>query len=253
MRPQSLKIEQDTGWNMALGAGALAAMFGIGYWLSAPLSSSFSSVIPVGLTSTEHIEGRARAISGDTLSIGGTVVRLSGIDAPEIGQRCKTHKGRRWRCGRGARSALRKITGRKTVTCSVNAATAEGERVGTCRIGDTDLGSEMVARGLVFAHSGVFARYGSKEAEAQAAKIGMWQGTPQRPEAFRAQAWKVASERAPDGCPVKGAVLSSRGKVYLMPWWSKYDRTRVRKRRGGRWFCSEREAQEAGWKPYQRS
>ena len=45
------------------------------------------------------VSGAARVIDGDTLEIGGTRVRLHGIDAPESAQRCRAD-GRSWPCGR---------------------------------------------------------------------------------------------------------------------------------------------------------
>ena len=38
--------------------------------------------------SAHELSGTAKVIDGDTIEIGGTVVRLLGIDAAETGQRC---------------------------------------------------------------------------------------------------------------------------------------------------------------------
>jgi hypothetical protein len=35
----------------------------------------------------------------------------------------------------------------------------------------------------------------------------------------------------------------------VLPWSPDYDRGRIQKTRGERWFCSEREAEAAGFKP----
>ena len=37
-------------------------------------------------------------------------------------------------------------------------------------------------------------------------------------------------------------------RVYLLPWTANYARVRVRKRRGERWFCTQDEAEAAGWR-----
>ncbi len=57
---------------------------------------------------------------------------------------------------------------------------------------------------------------------------------------------------APDGCVIKGAVTKN-GRIYHMPWSPWYDKVRIdddpAKRGERRWFCSEAEAEAAGWRP----
>ena len=62
---------------------------------------------------------------------------------------------------------------------------------------------------------------------------------------------EMARKKAPDGCPIKGRALS-RGKYYLLPWTRRYHAYSVRRKRGDRWFCSEQEALQAGWKLMER-
>ena len=73
-----------------------------------------------------------------------------------------------------------------------------------------------------------------------------------RPAVFRAKVWDEAKKRAPDGCPIKGQVAGG-SRIYVLPWSPDYDRVRVQKARGERWFCSEQEAVSAGFKAAQRS
>ena len=84
------------------------------------------------------------------------------------------------------------------------------------------------------------------------AKIGIWSGDAERPADYRAQKWQDAKREAPDGCPIKGNVKGGR-RLYVLPWSQDYARVRVSLSRGERWFCSEAEAQAAGWKPAERS
>ena len=101
----------------------------------------------------------------------------------------------------------------------------------------------------MFAEAGLFASYSSLEREARAAKAGIWVGgETERPAEFRAKVWEEAKRRAPDGCPIKGRVTGG-ARVYVLPWSPDYERGRVQKERGERWFCSEQEAVAAGWKP----
>jgi len=68
------------------------------------------------------------------------------------------------------------------------------------------------------------------------------------PWEFRAKRWEVAVQVAPEGCPIKGNI-GRNGKVYHPPWSPWYKRTSISTKNGERWFCSEKEAIEAGWRP----
>jgi hypothetical protein len=59
----------------------------------------------------------------------------------------------------------------------------------------------------------------------------------------------VADQAAVSGdCPIKGNITSS-GHIYHMPWSPWYEKVRIDTAKGERWFCSEREALAAGWRP----
>ena len=55
---------------------------------------------------TEIISGVPRIVDGDTVQIGSTKIRLSGIDAPETDQLCLDAKGEGWACGVASRDQL---------------------------------------------------------------------------------------------------------------------------------------------------
>lgn len=223
-----------------------ALVVGAGWygWNSLPTASS-------GVTSTASLpsalKGRAIAVSGDTLRIDRTNVRLSGIEAPVPGQTCTDARKRPWSCGAAAEKALSRLVRRAQITCDIDDTDEAGVQLVTCHKGETDIAAELVRGGHVFAESGFFSTYGSAEDEAQAARAGIWSGEAERPADYRAQKWDEASQSAPDGCPIKGNI--SRGKrVYLLPWSRGYERAKISKSRGEQWFCSEAEARAAGWK-----
>lgn len=198
----------------------------------------------------EIIEGRASALSGDTLEIDDVVIRLAGVEAPELTQRCRNERGRFWRCGRSARNALRRLVRRRSVTCTVEQRLDENMRSAICAVGNTDIGARLVREGRVFASGGVLTtRYSDEAAEAKKDQRGIWRGEAERPEDFRRAVWKRASEEAPSGCPIKGTNGGESDRIYVVPWSPSYDRTRIRSERGDRWFCSEAEARSAGWGP----
>ncbi len=202
--------------------------------------------------STPSLEGRGIALSGDTLRVAKTTVGLAGIEAPLSGQTCQSAGSRSWHCDRAARSALVRLLDDGNVSCELSGRDDDGRQLATCHVGEKDIAAELVRGGHVFAESGLFAKYGSLESEARAAKAGVWSGEAARPADYRAQKWANAKREAPDGCPIKGNVKGGR-RLYVLPWSQDYERVRVSRSRGERWFCSEGDAQAAGWKPSERS
>ena len=55
---------------------------------------------------TPAIAGHVDVIDGDTIKIDGVNIRLFGIDAPELKQKCKDNKNIEWDCGKCARAFL---------------------------------------------------------------------------------------------------------------------------------------------------
>lgn len=197
------------------------------------------------------LEGRAIAISGDSIRLAGTLVKLGGIEAPDREQTCQRPSTGRWRCGEAAKTALERLIRGNRVACVVSGGGAE-PAVGACTVKGEDIAAGLVRDGHVFALSGLFAPYGSLETKARSANIGLWFGEADRPSEFRAKKWEVAKRSAPDGCPIKGQV-SGRGRIYVLPWSPEYDSVKVHTAKGERWFCSEDEARAAGWKATARS
>jgi endonuclease YncB( thermonuclease family) len=58
----------------------------------------------------------------------------------------------------------------------------------------------------------------------------------------------AAASNPPGTCAIKGNI-SRNGRIYHLPNSASYARTTIDESKGERWFCSEREAQAAGWRP----
>ena len=250
--PLALHWSGDAGAAIGIGAMLMLAI-GVVSWLVPALMShdgglAASSAAPVKGAASGRIEGKAAAITGDQLRLGSDVVRLSGIEAPAVGQVCAAGKS----CAANAKAALQKLIGGKKVACDMSGrqSTGEGEPIAmaACQVNGADIAGQLVRGGHVFAASGLFATYASAEREARSAKAGLWRTEQLRPAEQRAKLWDDAKKLSPDGCPIKGT-LSGDAKTYHVPWSASYEKAKVRAGRGERWFCSEAEARAAGWKP----
>jgi endonuclease YncB( thermonuclease family) len=240
---------------LAIAGVLLALGLGVAHWVGggrAPGSGIVHLVtgsLP-SLSRTSLIEGRASAIAGDMLRVADRRVRLTGIEAPELAQRCRASGGKPWRCGITARAALAKLVAGKSIRCQVAGDPAPGgETEGTCAVGGEDLGALLVRAGHVFADEGSGAHYAGETSTARASARGLWQGgaAVERPTQWRRRVWSEAARAAPEGCPIKGRITAA-GKQYVLPWQGDYERARVLVKRGGRWFCSEEEARAAGFR-----
>lgn len=132
-----------------------------------------------------------RAIDGDSLRYGHEEVRLLGIDAPEYRQTYRDERGRPWPCGREARAELERLIGRGAVDCRSSGRDRYGRALAICsaaRIGD--VGEAIVRAGYAVDYMG--GRYTAAEAEARAARRGIWRGEFERPDA-----WRRANPRTP--------------------------------------------------------
>lgn len=192
--------------------------------------------------------GRASVVDGDTIDVGGERIRLEGIDAPEAAQLCQRADGEDWPCGRTAIKALRALIGNNDVVCDSHGSDKYGRVLAVCYADGRDLNASMVKAGLAWAFVRYSQIYVNEEAQARQALAGIWAGTAQAPWDFRQSGWTTAETHAPKGCAIKGNV-SSKGHIYHMPWSPWYNRVTIEARRGEQWFCSESEAQAAGWRP----
>jgi hypothetical protein len=88
----------------------------------------------------------------------------------------------------------------------------------------------------------------AEEADARSRRVGVWQGEAEPPWTYRERRWLAEAPTAPSGCAIKGKITKN-GHIYHTPWSPWYTISKVDERRGERWFCTEAEATEAGWRP----
>lgn len=128
----------------------------------------------------ERLAGDAYAIDGDTLAMDGRRIRLLGIDAPELGQIC--HRDAvAFRCGEEARRALRALIAGQKVSCLARGRDRYDRSLAACTVRGEDIGASLVRRGLAVAYGS----YEAEEREARAARLGIWAGPFETPQAWR--------------------------------------------------------------------
>ena len=128
------------------------------------------------------------SLDGDTLkAANGIEYRIFGIDAPELHQTCTEAYGKTWLCGRAAKAKLTALINRGNVNCEARATDRFGRVVAVCSAeGVPDLGEALVRDGYAIDLGGAAGNpYRDAEAEAEAAKRGIWRGTFERPSDWR--------------------------------------------------------------------
>jgi len=214
------------------------------------LGASFAPVAPAqGQGATSEIV----VVDGDTLEVDGRVLRLYGIDAPELGQTC-LDKSKRWRCGLQAAVELRSLLGFwGNVACDTIRAEEEGVRAICHDPQFNDPAEVLLARGLAIALPDSVPAYRRAEIQAKNAQLGIWRGEFVAPSQWRkGERLSGPADSPAEVCDVKGIVTDKGERVYYVPTDDNYDDTTVSPERGERMFCSDDEAQLAGWKRYPR-
>ncbi len=217
-----------------------------------------ASVCGPAVSQERIVSGRASVVDGDTLALEGVAqrVRLHGIDAPEGKQSCTNAAGQTYLCGAKAAQALAGLIGRNgRVVCRQEDMDRYGRIVARCSTRDrVEVNAAMVRSGWAVDYRrysrGAYAR---QEQAARRDKAGLWEGRFVTPEEWRRGKRMPAGRGDPviavEGtCRIKGNI-GQRARIYHMPGSAAYDSVRIDTSRGERWFCSEREARDAGWRP----
>jgi endonuclease YncB( thermonuclease family) len=133
------------------------------------------AVLQPGQRSWIHgsIAGRARVIDGDTIDIARSRIRLHGIDAPESAQTCTDAAQRAWPCGKAATRELIALIAGRPLACDTSGRDRYHRLLAVCILPDgTDINAWMVQQGWALAYYSH--NYSPQEAEAHAAKRGIW-------------------------------------------------------------------------------
>lgn len=207
------------------------------------------AVLAIGVATAAHPANAdtVHVVDGDTIQVDGTTFRLHGIDAPEAGQKCNDATGGTWRCGDEATKHLEALIGDNVPQCDDRGMDEYDRVISVCVVNGTELNRAMVSDGYAWAFRKFSEDYVADEDDAAHRSVEIWQASTQTAWEYRAAKWDVALQAAPAGCPIKGNI-SENGHIYHAPWSPWYAKTKVSEDKGERWFCSEREALDAGWR-----
>lgn len=120
--------------------------------------------------------GPGRALRGDLVQVNDQVFRILQIDEVRGYAHCGP-SAFRWRCGTTPQQALDQRIGDHLVACFNKGYNREGQQLGQCYVGTTDLGGWMIEQGMAFAASDRF-DYGVSEKIAKREKRGYWFSVP---------------------------------------------------------------------------
>ena len=211
-----------------------------------------SFAIPVS-AKKGRLTGYARVIDGDTIAIKGEKIRLHGIDAPEKSQKCVGDHGKSWACGKISRKRLVSMIGGRDISCNLHKKDGFGRWIGTCFSNNENLNKKMVRQGMAWAFRKYSMDFVAEEKKAKIQRVGIWRGKSLPAWLYRKKKWQrtVKYQTAPGNCKIKGNISRRNRrvqKIYHLPGFRSYGKTRINQKKGERWFCSEREAMNAGWR-----
>jgi endonuclease YncB( thermonuclease family) len=156
----------------------LAAAGGVATVIAAAWLFVRSADAPARVPPGRHITGTAAdlaVLDGDTLRVGGLVVRLDGIVAPPRGSVCRSGM-LVVDCGAASANALASLVRNKAVDCSITGHDDHGRPAGDCVAGGVGLNQALVRDGWARARAEALRR---TEDQARAAGRGIW-GTSSR-------------------------------------------------------------------------
>jgi len=185
-----------------------------------------------------------RVIDGDTIEIeGGQKIRYIGIDTPEtVDPRTSVQ------CyGKEASAKNKEFVEGKRVRLEKDVSETDkyGRLLRYVFVGDVFVNETLVKEGYAFSSTyppdiKYQDRFAKAEKAAREADRGLW-----------GACGLIAGEKttAPEtDCVIKGNISSSGEKIYHMPGQKYYNQTVISESKGERWFCTESEAQKAGWR-----
>lgn len=170
-----------------------------------------------------------RVVDGDTIEIeNGPYIRLASAQSPEKGN-CYFEE---------AKDYLATLVEGNAVEIEFESMGSYGRPNAYIYVDGNLVNKLMIQEG-----------YGRYEGREKSSSLGMQQAYEDA-KTNKKGLWGacVSTKNAKEGCLIKGNVtINTDEKTYLFPGCSNYDRTEVDLDKGEDWFCSEKQAQDAGF------
>ena len=144
----------------------------------------------------QEIIGIPKIVDGDTVYINNYKIRLEGIDAPEMKQKCKKEKLKissiigytfyeDYYCGKHSKENLESKVKGSNIKCISFTKDRYKRYLAKCFKGKINLNRWMVRNGHAVAYRKYSKKYISKEINAKNEKKGVWQGKFEMPWEYR--------------------------------------------------------------------
>ena len=235
----------------------------------------FPIILGAALIATPALAATAIVHDGHTIQLGDITYKLDGIDAPEIDQTCIDDHADPWSCGIDARDQLTKLINGRAMHCDDLGVdkTTKKRHIGLCIIEgeSTSLNQQLARQGLAISVEPALKVHAKDDAAAaKADRSGLWKGCFVAPAEFRIgkkdgaliggscrpdrdkeiRAVLFPEDLAqPPACAIKGkfavrARVTGNVGIYHLQGCRSYAGLRG----PDRWFCSEDDAQAAGFR-----
>jgi endonuclease YncB( thermonuclease family) len=234
-----------------------------------------AALLSIVLPANQSSAATAIVRDGSTLQLGNLTYRLDGIDVPTVDQLCIDEHADVWTCGIEARDQLTKLIGGRQVRCDDLGPDRAYKKwhIGVCKVeGETTSLSQLLVRSgfALNVEASATGRFQLDEARAKEDRQGLWKGCFAAPREFRVAtkdgallgaACRTDRDREirealfpedlvmPASCNIKGKyavrarVTGNLGIYHLQACRSYPGLTKP-----DRWFCSEEDAQAAGFR-----
>lgn len=142
-------------------------------------------LMAAGAASAEELTGPLTILSGGIVRIDGHEVRLMGVDAPNLEQRCWDAKGQAWACGQDAATALKAKAGEAPAKCRGTRRDQNDRLIAICEVGAINLNAWLVAEGWALAYRSQSLAFVADEDKAREGAKGLWAGAFEPPTVWR--------------------------------------------------------------------